>query len=427
MTINFAYDEEFESNYFNVTGDNIDLGFTSCSLHYWFEKNGINVNLMTLDEAIDSGENFVYWIYLNPPWDISRHIESLSDDLIGCINSGICNFVINDAIEGRDWPIEETKIFVKSLQAAYIDMSKVIVLTQSWSYLYNDMPFRMVYWSWHESNVSAEAERGEIAAAIHPQDLHFPENDRHDSAKKFLCLNRYNKQDRFYFIYQMYKHNLLHEFNCSHSKVTGPDDFDVWNLRSNSILGPIQLASWPWTDDMTEFAKTTPYTYDEVTEDFELILVEPRHRQENYIFIVTESIFNDNRPDRPFDGMTRDVSEKTWKPIALRMPFIVIHQPFALKRLRDVGYKTFHTIWDESYDDITDPEERMSAIVDLVVSLSKRKDFIDMVNSCDKIVEHNFAMLRLRSPEQDMIREVSNFNFQSQYNNLANRKHPFFG
>ena len=89
---------------------------------------------------------------------------------------------------------------------------------------------------------------------------------------------------------------------------TGPDDFDVWNLRNDPGLGPIQLASWPWTDDMTEFAKTTPYTYDEVTEDFELILVEPRHRQENYIFIVTESIFNDNRPDRPFDGMTRDVS-----------------------------------------------------------------------------------------------------------------------
>ena len=85
------------------------------------------------------------------------------------------------------------------------------------------------------------------------------------------------------------------------------------------------------------------------------------------------------------------------------------HQPFALKRLRDIGYKTFHTIWDECYDEIIDFNKRMAAIVDLVVSLNKRKDFVDMVKSCDDIVEHNFKMLKLRSPEQDMIREVSSF------------------
>jgi hypothetical protein len=85
------------------------------------------------------------------------------------------------------------------------------------------------------------------------------------------------------------------------------------------------------------------------------------------------------------------------------------HQPFALKRLRDIGYKTFHTIWDESYDEIIDYNKRMAAIVDLVKSLSSREDFVDMVESCDDIVEHNFKMLKLRSPEQDMIKECSTF------------------
>jgi len=352
-------------------------------IHYWFKKNSIDVNLMTLDQAIDSGENFVYTLYPIEPWDISEHIKKFSTELVVCINSGRCNLVVNDAIEGHIWLKNNIKIFIDSLKEEVIDPSKVIVLSQSWSYIYNDMPFRMVHWSWHESVMSENAK---------PIDV-----PRHNFAKKFLCLNLYNKQDRFYFIYQMYKNNLLEEFNFSYSKVTSEDDFDIWNI-------------WPWTDDITEFSKTTPHIYDNIEGPyFTFIEINPKHRQDNYIYVVTESVFNDNRPYDSSDGMTRDTSEKTWKPIALKMPFIMSHQPFALKRLRDIGYKTFHTIWDESYDEIIDCNKRMTAIVDLVKSLNSREDFVDMIESCDDIVEHNFKMLKLRSPEQDMIREVGSF------------------
>ena len=87
------------------------------------------------------------------------------------------------------------------------------------------------------------------------------------------------------------------------------------------------------------------------------------------------------------------------------MPFILVHQPFALRRLRDIGYKTFHSIWDESYDDIINGKERMAAIVDLVLQLNSRKDFKDMIDSCRDIVEHNFAMLKMRRPEENMLNE----------------------
>ena len=132
------------------------------------------------------------------------------------------------------------------------------------------------------------------------------------------------------------------------------------------------------------------------------------HAEDNLLYIVTESIFNYCVPFRD-NGMTRDVSEKTWKPIALKMPFIIIGQPFGLKRLREFGYKTFHTLWNEDYDNILDERLRMHSIVDLVVSLSKRKDFKEMIESCRDIVEHNFKLFKLRSPEQEMIKEVASF------------------
>jgi hypothetical protein len=341
---------------------------------------------MTLDQAIDSGENFVYTLYPKKPWNVSKHIKKFSTELVNCINFGRCNLVINDAMEGHIWRKKHVEIFIDSLKEEVIDPSKVIVLSQSWSYIYNDTPFRLVHWSCLESVMSENAK---------PIDI-----PRHNFAKKFICLNFNNKQSRFYFIYQMYKNNLLEEFNFSHSKVTSEDDFYIWDI-------------WPWTEGMSVFAKTTPHIYDNV---FEFVEINPKHRQDNYIYVVTESVFNYSRPYDSFDGMTRDTSEKTWKPIALKMPFIMLHQPYALKRLRDIGYKTFHTIWDESYDEIEDCNQRMIAIVDLVKSLSSREDFVDMIESCDDIVEHNFKMLKLRSPEQDMIREVSRFDGSSTSN-----------
>ena len=85
------------------------------------------------------------------------------------------------------------------------------------------------------------------------------------------------------------------------------------------------------------------------------------------------------------------------------MPFITIEQRHALSRLRDIGYKTFHTIWDESYDMIEDPKKRMTAIIDLVLELNGRKDFREMMNSCRDIVDHNYKMLQMRRPENKMI------------------------
>ena len=126
-------------------------------LHYWFKKNSIDVNMMTLDQAIDSGENFVYTLYppeYEDPWNVSEHIKKFSTELVDCINFGRCNLVINDALEGHIWRKKHVEIFINSLKEEVIDPSKVIVLSQSWSYIYNDMPFRLVHWSCPESVMS---------------------------------------------------------------------------------------------------------------------------------------------------------------------------------------------------------------------------------------------------------------------------------
>ena len=91
----------------------------------------------------------------------------------------------------------------------------------------------------------------------------------------------------------------------------------------------------------------------------------------------------------------------------MKMPFIMVGHPFTLRRLRDIGYRTFYSLWDESYDDIVDAQTRMEKIVEVVVGLSKRDDFVNLIEACNDIVEDNFRMLKLRRPEQEVVSKLS--------------------
>ena len=81
---------------------------------------------------------------------------------------------------------------------------------------------------------------------------------------------------------------------------------------------------------------------------------------ETYFSVVNETTYHEGIPF---------FSEKTFKAIAMGHPFIIATAPHSLKYLKDMGYKTFHPIIDESYDSITDHGERMIAIVNEIERL----------------------------------------------------------
>lgn len=64
------------------------------------------------------------------------------------------------------------------------------------------------------------------------------------------------------------------------------------------------------------------------------------------------------------------VSEKTWKPIAQAQPFVVLGCAGTLDLLRQQGYKTFGTWIDESYDSVTNVDQRFKRVWDTVCYLN---------------------------------------------------------
>lgn len=66
-------------------------------------------------------------------------------------------------------------------------------------------------------------------------------------------------------------------------------------------------------------------------------------------------------------------TEKTIKCLITGAPFVCYSNQYHMKNLREqLGFETYHSLWDESYDSIQDPEQRAQAIVDL---LDRLRDF----------------------------------------------------
>jgi hypothetical protein len=91
-------------------------------------------------------------------------------------------------------------------------------------------------------------------------------------------------------------------------------------------------------------------------------IVNPRCYTDSWFSLVTETIY-----DYPYTFRT----EKIWKPILMAHPFVVAANQGYLKDLRAAGFKTFHSLIDESYDQIGSPTARAERIIDTVRDISQ--------------------------------------------------------
>jgi hypothetical protein len=120
----------------------------------------------------------------------------------------------------------------------------------------------------------------------------------------------------------------------------------------------------------------------------------------SYFSVVTETLFYnlDNRKPNELYMNVIDTypgvffSEKIYKCLALKHPFVLVSTYGSLSELRKRGYKTFSPYIDESYDDIKDDDSRLTMITNEINRLCKLspEDWIQFTSSIKEIVDHNF-------------------------------------
>jgi len=96
-------------------------------------------------------------------------------------------------------------------------------------------------------------------------------------------------------------------------------------------------------------------------------------------------------PETIFDTSKIHLTEKIFKPIVMYQPFILVSGANSLHYLRSYGFKTFSSLWDESYDTEVDSFKRLQLIKDLISTLIKmdKKEYKSIMEKAQSIVDYN--------------------------------------
>lgn len=185
--------------------------------------------------------------------------------------------------------------------------------------------------------------------------------------KKFLNFNRRWRLHRPFLIALMYGKNLLENGFVSF----GPcDDRDTWAHR------------WP---ELNHYFKNDPKMLEIInscdgvktmpplfldTNELHINRAESttdtnRYYEDSYFSIISETTYFTQEWYHP----SRFLSEKAFKPIAMKHPFILASVPNSLEIFKIMGYKTFSSIIDESYDKELDDGKRMTMILNEIERL----------------------------------------------------------
>jgi hypothetical protein len=200
----------------------------------------------------------------------------------------------------------------------------------------------------------------------------------HDRARtrRFTALNRFHKWWRATIMADLHRNHLLDHSYWSYNMVDMGDRFEDNPLEIDSIPG-LKSA-------LENFIQGAPYHCDDLTpqqQNSHWTLI-PEHYDDAYCHLILETLYDAEQSDGAF------LTEKTFKPIRHAQPFVVFGAPNTLTTLRELGYRTFDHVLDNSYDLEFNNTRRYLKTFDLVQSLSQQ-DLLDWYRSCQSDLLHN--------------------------------------
>ncbi len=210
-------------------------------------------------------------------------------------------------------------------------------------------------------------------------------------SKKYITFNRITGNSRAYrsiFVSELVKNNLLeyghvsYSDNCpEHGHYTSSilDLIKKHNVSEdliNETISYLNQIEFPLRVDHKDSAQIPngSQTIDAISE-----------LMESFLYVVTETCFWESK---------EHLTEKIFRPIVTRHPFVLIGCANNLAYLKRYGFKTFDRWWDESYDTIEDPIERIKAVVKIIHSICQMstEDLQKMLNGMQHILDYNYNL-----------------------------------
>lgn len=226
-----------------------------------------------------------------------------------------------------------------------------------------------------------------------------PKFEINNKSKLFLCFNRIARKQRVALLALLYEKDLVKNSFYSffpslygnapiHSSIDELESFISKDLllRIKGTLKqhfhelPLLLNTTTVNDNVNYVKSDDDYYY-----------------RNSYFSVVTETFFFQSLPQNVtvVDENSVFFSEKIFKPIICKHPFILLGRPYSLDYLKRIGYKTFSPYIDESYDLIEDDESRLIKVCEEIEKLSKftNEEWIEWEKNVQPIIEFNYRVI----------------------------------
>ena len=198
--------------------------------------------------------------------------------------------------------------------------------------------------------------------------------------KTFMSPNRIvggRRDHRVLFLYNIFKQRLDHN-HISAPRICQFENVDISQIANKycntypDILQVFEQAALPRLFAGEESQQMTSCWLTNFGE-----------AQDSLVYVPTETVYF---------GRRTHITEKTFKAIALEMPFVLVAPAHSLEYMRSYGFKTFDGIFDESYDLETDDILRVEKVTQVLKDLDNLSDRErqQIHRACVPIVEHNF-------------------------------------
>lgn len=178
------------------------------------------------------------------------------------------------------------------------------------------------------------------------------------------------------------------------------EDYVMTYFNEHQISFDTGHDQWRWEETGLRFIDTPKWTVDRV-EYFghrmslsQVIPIEI-YNQTNYS-VIAETNFNKN-----YSFYT----EKTSKPIIARRLFVMFGGQHYLRNLRELGFQTFGSVIDESYDDIENDIARWQAACEQVKYLCQQ-DSAEILAKIQPVVDHNFNVMMNTDWHLNFVRDL---------------------
>ena len=202
--------------------------------------------------------------------------------------------------------------------------------------LYQQKNFVGVYW-WCHATIAQDWFR----YAQHDRSL---DPDFELIQKDFLVYNRAwsgTREYRLKFVELLMEKQLLDSAKITFSPVDNECHYKDHKFNNTNF----EISNYAFENHLPLNNADSNSSADYVAEDYQSTAIE----------VVLETLFDDSR---------NHLTEKSLRPIACGRPFMLAATAGSLEYLRGYGFQTFSGLINESYDNVTDPVERLQAITD---------------------------------------------------------------